>query len=381
RRLGRPPQSKNDSPLGGADLLDRCPWDDRHCSAANEEDRLLSQQQGRPAKRLKLAPENDQTHCQADEQSDASPFSAGERSLNERPEDRHSSGEQQIADRVNAAQRGRDGKAPLHSLALLGTGTAVDLRQRRLDRLDCLQHWCCRLLEQMVSRGGGFNDAGDELTIAHPPLAGGHRQLALLLEVRIGIDLEDVGFASLLGDPKIDSRVVAKLHRPKGEQRSSLNSHPQVERDVLGHHQARGAFRLRPKFDLAIRDPRLVGLPVSEVQLYERQNLRPVCVSQYADVNLPPLDVILSQSLVLELLADLADPLGQLVPVVNDRALPDSQRGIRLGWFDDQRKSQRAMGLERLSVEGGEVGRLHLVVLQELLGEDFVLRQQKAGGA
>ena len=104
--------------------------------------------------------------------------------------------------------------------------------------------------------------------------------------------------------------------------------------------------------------------------------------ANHAHVDLAAVDELLGERLVVELLADLAHPLGQLVPVLAPREcwpMP-IDASLRAG-LTISGKVMRPNASKASPSKVSEVGRVDLVVLEQLLGEDLVLRQQQPGRA
>ena len=105
-------------------------------------------------------------------------------------------------------------------------------------------------------------------------------------------------------------------------------------------------------------------------------------VAQHADVELPPLDVLLGQGGVVQLLPDVGHPLHQGHGVVHQRLAADAERGVGAERLDEERHPQIAAGLERLLPgEDREPGIEDVLERQELLGEPLVLAEIELAGA
>ena len=105
--------------------------------------------------------------------------------------------------------------------------------------------------------------------------------------------------------------------------------------------------------------------------------------ADHADVDLAAVDELLGQRLVLQLVADLAHPLGQLLPVLAPpsacrcRSTRPSAAGLTISGKRQHARWSRRSRPSKVAKFGVE----HLVVLEQLLGEDLVLRQEQPRGA
>ena len=138
---------------------------------------------------------------------------------------------------------------------------------------------------------------------SRPAAAAAVANSLVLLEVAVGVDLDDVDLAGV-GQAQVDAAVVADPQGPVGVERDLLEPGAQLVGDV-GHDRlgplVLGAV-LRP-LGLAVEHARGPLGQAGEVHLDRREGER-VAVAQDADVELAPFDVLLGQGRVVELLVD-----------------------------------------------------------------------------
>ena len=116
----------------------------------------------------------------------------------------------------------------------------------------------------------------------------------------------------------------------------------------------------------------------AEHHLPHRQ-ARQALVAEHADVQLAPLDVLLDQRIGLHLLVHELDALLELRGVIHHRGLRDAEGGVLDGRLHEQREAQLLGHVEaRAAAEHGELRGGDAVVLQQLLGQGLVARQQQA---
>ncbi len=107
------------------------------------------------------------------------------------------------------------------------------------------------------------------------------------------------------------------------------------------------------------------------------KTLTPV-VSQYTDIKLPPIYVLLDDGIRPDALMDETDAFTQLLVVLDDGGLGYADGAVVRKRFDDEGKRQpfRSLDLTALA-EHAELGNVDTVVAEKLLGEGFVSRQEK----
>lgn len=86
-----------------------------------------------------------------------------------------------------------------------------------------------------MPRDGELDDPLDQVVVLDPGGARRGRELVGLLEVRAGVDLEDVDLAAL-GHAQVDAAVVAHAERAEGVERDPL----EPGADVVGQRRDHG---------------------------------------------------------------------------------------------------------------------------------------------
>ncbi len=104
-------------------------------------------------------------------------------------------------------------------------------------------------------------------------------------------------------------------------------------------------------------------------------------VAEDADVDLPPLDVLLDQHRVIEVRVELVDPLHQFLDAPHQGAEADADGAVLADRFDDHRKVDVVRPLQPAVEYRDETGRQDAVEMEDLLGLRLVHGEKEAAGA
>src|SRR5881394_60918 len=190
-----------------------------------------------------------------------------------------------------------------------------------------------------------LRDAVQQLAILDAVGARGHRELAVLLEIAVRVDLDHEDLAGFR-EPEIDTAVVAHAQRPIGVERDLLEPRAQLRLEI-GHDRFRAVEALARLVELrlAVHDLEAALLHAREIHL-ERRQRRELLVAEHADVELAALDVLLREGRVAERLVDVEHALHELLRVAHEGAHVDPDRGVHPQRLHEQRHPQVAAGLE-----------------------------------
>src|SRR5512138_44791 len=146
---------------------------------------------------------------------------------------------------------------------------------------------------------GELGDAFHELWIRNAVRRGRGRELALLLEIAARVDLDDVDLAGL-GKPQVDAAVVAYAQRAIRVDRGPLQLGFELGLDFRDHGlRAVKTITRLVELRAAVHDLEAAFLEPREIHL-DRRERDELAIAHDADVELPPLDVLLSERGVAE---------------------------------------------------------------------------------
>ena len=93
-------------------------------------------------------------------------------------------------------------------------------------------------------------------------------------------------------------------------------------------------------------DPIGTCIQVAELQFPDRQHAQSLA-AEHADIDLATVDILLDDRIGADLLVDEGDALRQLLVVVHQRGLGDTERGVLAETLHDQREGEPGRAFDR----------------------------------